>query len=146
LKWWLLPSLHLVYTLYATFRYIHYCEPYHIIWAVSLLTVDLSAHSLTTLLSQKYYYILYARGKRLSNPFCKNKSNPTKIGFAENQLSLSLISLSPLFTSYPKILPHLWVESSSIKTFNLDMNRSLSFGSNFTSYALSIRKLIKLTR
>jgi len=25
-----------------------YYEPYHVIWAVSLLTVDLSAHSLTT--------------------------------------------------------------------------------------------------
>ena len=56
----------------------------------------------------------------------------TSILFAENQLSLSLIGLSPLPTRHPRILQHTWVRSSSLtyQTFNLRMGRSLSFGSH----------------
>lgn len=37
---------------------------------------------------------------------------PTKIGFAENQLFLSLIGLSPLTKSHLNILQHVKVRSS----------------------------------
>lgn len=47
----------------------------------------------------------------------------------ENQLSLSLISLSPLITSHLKILQHLRVQS-----FHLLIISSLSFGSIFINY------------
>ena len=98
----------------AAFKDIYYNEPYHVIWAVSLSTVDLSANSLIPIILQKVLLYSFTQDKRLFNPFLLKNKYPTKIGFAENQLSLSLISLSPLSTTYPKILPHLWVEPSSI--------------------------------
>ena len=51
--------------------------------------------------------------------------------FGENQLSRSLIGLSPLPTAHPPIFQHWWVRSStkSYLRFNLAMGRSLSFGS-----------------
>ena len=54
--------------------------------------------------------------------------------FGENQLSLSLIGLSPLSTGHPKAFQRLPVRSSSgsYPTFNLPMDRSLSFGSAAT--------------
>src|SRR5690606_36892561 len=58
----------------------------------------------------------------------------TKIDFAENQLSLSLISLSPLTTNHPNILQHIRVRSSKWcyhLLFNLFIVRSLSFGSYY---------------
>ena len=56
--------------------------------------------------------------------------------FGENQLSLSLIGLSPLSTGHPKAFQRLPVRSSSgsYPTFNLPMDRSLSFGSAATDY------------
>jgi hypothetical protein len=50
----------------------------------------------------------------------------------ENQLSPSLISLSPLITNHPNIFQHEWVQSSH--SFNLFMIRSLGFGSKLTNY------------
>ncbi len=38
----------------------------------------------------------------------------TSIDFAENQLSPSLISLSPLCTSHPRLLPQAWVQPSMV--------------------------------
>ena len=58
-----------------------------------------------------------------------NKNHPTSIGFAENQLSLSLISLSPLITDHPRILQHPQVRPSNQKIIGLPIIRSLSFGS-----------------
>jgi len=61
----------------------------------------------------------------------------TKIYFAENQLSLSLISLSLLITSHPNLFPQTRVRSSNIyfySIFNLLMIRSLSFGSYIYDY------------
>jgi len=58
----------------------------------------------------------------------------TKIDFAENQLFLSLISLSPLTTNHLNIFPHKRVRSSNKRyrfKFNLFMVRSLSFGFYF---------------
>jgi hypothetical protein len=51
--------------------------------------------------------------------------------FGENQLSLSLIGLSPLPTAHPLHFQLKWVRSStrSYPRFNLAMGRSLSFGS-----------------
>ena len=56
----------------------------------------------------------------------------TSIDFVENQLFSSLISLSPLATSHPYILQHIWVRSSKkfYLFFNLLMARSLDFGSH----------------
>ncbi len=51
--------------------------------------------------------------------------------FGENQLSRSLIGLSPLSTGHPPGFQPWWVRSStpSYRRFNLPMDRSLRFGS-----------------
>ena len=51
--------------------------------------------------------------------------------FGENQLSRSLIGLSPLPTAHPLHFQLKWVRSStsSYRRFNLPMDRSLRFGS-----------------
>src|SRR5665647_2917730 len=51
--------------------------------------------------------------------------------FGENQLSRSLIGLSPLTTGHPPGFQHRWVRSStrSYPRFNMPMARSLRFGS-----------------
>ena len=51
--------------------------------------------------------------------------------FGENQLSRSLIGLSPLSTGHPPSFQPRWVRSStrSYPRFNLPMDRSLRFGS-----------------
>ena len=51
--------------------------------------------------------------------------------FGENQLSRSLIGLSPLPTAHPLSFQPKWVRSStrSYPRFNLPMDRSLRFGS-----------------
>src|SRR5512144_1035979 len=51
--------------------------------------------------------------------------------FGENQLSRSLIGLSPLSTGHPLSFQPWWVRSStrSYPRFNLPMDRSLRFGS-----------------
>ena len=56
----------------------------------------------------------------------------TSINFAKNQLSLSLIGLSPLPTNHPRLLLQTSVRSSkrNYAFFNLFIGRSLSFGSN----------------
>src|ERR687886_1928755 len=59
--------------------------------------------------------------------------------FGENQLSPSLIGLSPLPTAHPPGFQPWWVRSStrSYPRFNLAMGRSLGFGSRARdSYAL----------
>jgi hypothetical protein len=56
----------------------------------------------------------------------------TSINFAKNQLFLSLIGLSPLATSHPRLLLQTSVRPSKriYALFSLLMARSLSFGSN----------------
>src|SRR5690349_22758805 len=51
--------------------------------------------------------------------------------FGENQLSRSLIGLSPLTTGHPPIFQHWWVRPSttSYRRFSLPMARSPRFGS-----------------
>src|SRR3712207_5737481 len=57
--------------------------------------------------------------------------------FGENQLSPSLIGLSPLPTAHPLRFQPKWVRSStrSYPRFNLAMGRSLGFGSRARDYA-----------
>src|SRR5918999_2248927 len=56
--------------------------------------------------------------------------------FGENQLSRSLIGLSPLSTGHPLHFQLKWVRSStpSYRRFNLPMGRSLRFGSRACDY------------
>src|SRR3954451_13124150 len=56
--------------------------------------------------------------------------------FGENQLSPSLIGLSPLPTAHPPGFQPWWVRSStrSYPRFNLAMGRSLGFGSRARDY------------
>ena len=69
--------------------------------------------------------------------------------FGEYELSPSLISLSPLPSSHPKIFQHLPVQSSSwcYPTFNLLKGRSLGFASTPADYnaqcalSFSLRKM-----
>jgi hypothetical protein len=57
--------------------------------------------------------------------------------FGENQLSRSLIGLSPLTTGHPPGFQPWWVRSSttSYSRFNLPMARSLRFGSRACNYS-----------
>jgi len=68
--------------------------------------------------------VLYPRRRKLWRA--------TYIAFAENQLSPSLIGLSPLATSHPLLFQQEWVRPSSkcYLTFSLLMARSPGFGSN----------------
>src|SRR3954451_17745040 len=56
--------------------------------------------------------------------------------FGENQLSRSLIALSPLTTGHPPTFQRWWVRSStqSYPRFNLPMSRSPRFGSRTRDY------------
>jgi len=89
------------------------------IWAVSLLSLDLRTQGLTP-----HEEVLRIRSflelGRVKNPpyplsaLPRNLSNEgfTSIDFAENQLSPSLISLSPLYTDHPRLFPQAWVQPS----------------------------------
>src|SRR6266705_7059423 len=61
--------------------------------------------------------------------------------FGENQLSRSLIGLSPLPTAHPPGFQPWWVRSStrSYPRFNLAMGRSLRFGSTTCDYGRPIQ-------
>ena len=62
--------------------------------------------------------------------------------FGENQLSRSLIGLSPLSTAHPLSFQPKWVRSSttSYRRFNLAMDRSLRFGSR-SCHSLALFRL-----
>src|SRR4030095_13270245 len=61
--------------------------------------------------------------------------------FGENQLSRSLIGLSPLTTGHPPTFQRWWVRSStqSYPRFNLPMARSPRFGSRTRDYIALFR-------
>src|SRR5690606_14270381 len=65
----------------------------------------------------------------------------TSIAFAENQLSPSLIGLSPLATGHPRLFQQAWVRPSSAcyRTFSLPMARSLGFGSDASNSSALFR-------
>ncbi len=107
-------------------------------WVVSLSTTDLIARSLTAALSLTGIRSLADFGKLVSPlghpvalPPARNTRRCTYMHFGENQLSRSLIGLSPLPTAHPPGFQPWWVRSStrSYPRFNLAMGRSLRFGS-----------------
>jgi hypothetical protein len=93
---------------------------------VCLLTAGISVFEVFNNLVGK----LNPRIKKVLYPRFRNKHS-TKIDFAENQLSLSLIGLSPLTTNHPSIFRHTRVRPSKKRCrfiFSLFMVRSPSFG------------------
>jgi len=70
-------------------------------------------------------------GHPVALPPARNTRRCTYMHFGENQLSRSLIGLSPLPTAHPPGFQPWWVRSStrSYPRFNLAMGRSLRFGS-----------------
>ena len=107
------------------------------LWAVSLSTMELIPHSLTAALSLTGIRSL----AKVSNPvgpiaypvlyLRQETHDAAPMHFGENQLSRSLIGLSPLTTGHPPGFQPWWVRSStkSYLRFNLPMARSLRFGS-----------------
>src|SRR4029079_6905445 len=106
--------------------------------AVSLSTTELIPRSLTATLSLTGIRSL-ADVSNLVGPIshpvalppARNTQRCTSMHFGENQLSRSLIGLSPLPTAHPLSFQPKWVRSStrSYPRFNLAMGRSLRFGS-----------------
>ena len=115
------------------------------VWAVSLLTMELIPHRLTGCSSSGYsefVSIWYRsrsphRNSALPPRFFHNRCASTHFG--ENQLAPGSIGISPLTTPHPPIFQH-----RSVLTFNwfypsfiLDMVRSPGFGSkNNDDFAL----------
>src|SRR6476661_2266883 len=100
--------------------------------------MNLIAHSLTAALSLTGIRRLADFGKLVGSldhpvalPPARNARRCTYMHFGENQLSRSLIGLSPLPTAHPPGFQPWWVRSStrSYPRFNLPMGRSLRFGS-----------------
>src|SRR5207247_7084721 len=76
-------------------------------------------------------------------PPAGNMRRCTSMHFGENQLSRSLIGLSPLPTPHPPGFQPWWVRASTMSyhRFTLDMGRSLRFGStprDYTPYSDSL--------
>ena len=137
-KRWLLPSLRYDCLNFLNSFHLNYnLSPYRLIWAVSLLTINLSIYSLTPQINFNIFEV-FKNLVKLYTPLAFKELYPikiiagyTKIYFAENQLSLSLISLSLLITSHLNLFQQKRVRSFKIyfyNFFNLLMIRSLSFG------------------
>jgi hypothetical protein len=84
--------------------------------------MNLRAHSLFSIY---YFWILrfsiyntFRLIIKITLPQKYKKYHSTQIDFVENQLSQSLISLSPLTTIHPRILQHARVRSSNLKRFS----------------------------
>ena len=125
------------------------------VWVLSLSPWDLSTPGLTP----EYYVIsirsLFEFGRHrcplaqlVALPLLRYARGCTKIHFGEYELSLSLISLSPLPTSHPKAFQRLPVRTSRscYRSFILLLGRSQSFASTATDYtpysdSLSLRLL-----
>ena len=93
---------------------------YLIFWAVSLLTKDLSADGLTPQICFLVFVVFQQLVKFFNPPHIKRAlplknifEGYTKIYFAKNQLSLSLISLSLLITNHLNLFLQVRVQSSS---------------------------------
>lgn len=139
-KGWLLPSLppepdisfffFLLNRQLSTLDFDLGCFPFDIsplrdyVWIAVLVILYLKV--LKTFLLLKRFCL------KITLPQNNNHFIITEIIFAENQLSLALISLSPLITSHPRILQHSRVQSSVI--FDLLIIRSTSFGSNESNF------------
>ena len=108
------------------------------IWAVSLSTTKLIPRRLTATLHPPGIRSLADVSnpvRPISQPVALPPEGTTQrctyMHFGENQLSRSLIGLSPLPTAHPPGLQPWWVRASttSYRRFNLAMDRSLRFGS-----------------
>src|SRR5918912_1420685 len=113
------------------------------VWAVSLSTTELIPRSLTAALSltgirslADFGKLVGPLGHPVALPPARNARRCTYMHFGENQLSRSLIGLSPLPTAHPPGFQPWWVRSStrSYPRFNLAMGRSLGFGSRARDY------------
>ena len=89
------------------------------LWAVSLLTMELIPHSLTdklhtfSILSlQRFSTELPARIRNSALPLKYNIYRCAKTHFGENQIAPNSIGISPLTTIHPLILQHQTVRSS----------------------------------
>ncbi len=116
------------------------------VWAVSLLTMKLIPHRLTSCLEpgiqslSRFGTALAARTETVLYPQTFNHSRCASTHFGENQLAPGSIGISPLTTPHPPIFQHRSVRTSTwcYPSFILDMVRSPGFGSitSDNSYAL----------
>jgi hypothetical protein len=89
------------------------------VWAFTLTTTNFITNSLIAIEKLPVFGVLSRSVRIVPHHFSGNSTpesqqlHPTLIGIAENQLSLSLISLSPLTTGHPRILPHSRVRPST---------------------------------
>src|SRR5918912_364487 len=108
------------------------------VWAVSLSTTELIPRSLTAALSltgirslADFGKLVGPLGHPVALPPARNTRRCTYMHFGENQLSRSLIGLSPLTTGHPPPFQRWSVRPStrSYPRFSLPMARSPRFGS-----------------
>ena len=90
------------------------------VWAVSLLTMELIPHSLTSKLYnisilslQRFGTELPARIRNSALPLDYNIYRCAITHFGENQLAPNSIGISPLTTAHPLIFQHQSVRSST---------------------------------
>ena len=117
-------------------------------WAVSLSTTNLIARSLTAAFSltgirslADFGKLVGPLGHPVALPPARNTRRCTYMHFGENQLSRSLIGLSPLPTAHPPGFQPWWVRAStpSYRRFTLAMGRSPRFGSRARDYIRPIQ-------
>jgi hypothetical protein len=107
------------------------------VWAVSLLTMELIPHRLTGMVCIWYseFDSIWYRSRsphRISAlPPDYNPYRCASTHFGENQLAPGSIGISPLTTPHPLIFQHQSVRTSTscYRSFILDMVRSPGFGS-----------------
>src|SRR5690606_1213558 len=108
------------------------------VWAVSLLTTKLIPRRLTAALQLAgirslvdFGRLVGPLGQPVALPPARTTRRCTEMHFGENQLSPSLIGLSPLPTGHPPGFQPWSVRAStrSYPGFTLPMGRSLGFGS-----------------
>lgn len=112
------------------------------VWAVSLLTMELIPHSLTGMVYTAYseFDSIWYRSRsphRISAlPHRYNPYRYASTYFGENQLAPGSIGISPLTTAHPPIFQHRSVRTSTwcYPSFILAMVRSPGFGSINTDY------------
>jgi len=83
-----------------------------LIWAVSLLTIDLLTNSLTIAVLTNVFDFAFITKREASTPLAA-KQRYTKIYFVENQLFPSLISLSLQTASHPNLFQQTRVRAST---------------------------------
>ena len=112
------------------------------IWAVSLLTMELIPHSLTGIVCIWYsefdsiWYRFPSPHRFSALPPDYNQYRYASTYFGENQLAPGSIGISPLTTGHPLIIQHQSVRTSTwcYPSFILPMVRSPGFGSIYSDY------------